>query len=101
MPRCKMFCPEMRQSPLPPGAHEIVVEGAPDGGARNRNQPSCPLLNNFCTCLRRNPLDHFRHEAIDHSFSQQLTADVHTGGAGSGDPEFGDVVADVPLEYIK
>ncbi len=66
----------------------------------NGNYSSSPLLHGFAAGLNRNALDHARDKFVDDLLFEQFAADIHAGGTGGGNPEFGHFVVGVELEAV-
>ena len=97
----KMLLAEMRLGASAPGADKVVIQSRANRRTGNRNHPSRPLLDDFGAGLRGDALNHFRHKPIDHFFFQQFAADVHSGGAGGGNPELRGFVVGVVFETVE
>ncbi len=96
-----MLLAEVSLSAVAPGTHKIVIESRANGRTSNRNHAPSPLLNRFLAGLRRNSLNDFRYEAVDDFLFQNLTADVHSSGAGRRDPELGCLLVGVVFETVN
>ena len=98
--KLQMALAEVGLGALAPGAHEPVVQTGAEGGTDKWNHASRPLLDHLGTGAGGDALDHAGNKLVDHFFLQQLAADVDPGGAGGGDPEFGDFIVGVELKSI-
>src|SRR5580658_9806735 len=95
-----MALAEVGLGALTPGAHEPVVQAGAESGTNKRNHASRPLLDHLSTRPGGDALNHARNKPVDHFLLQQLAADVDSGSAGRGDPEFGDFIVGVELKSI-
>src|SRR5712671_2968173 len=85
---------------LAPGAHEPVIQTRTQSGTHQRNQATRPLLDNFSTRTRSDPLDHPWDELVDHFFLHQLAANVDSRCAGGRDPELCNLAVGVELKTV-
>src|SRR5258708_32716613 len=83
-----------------PGSHKPIVQTRAQRGTNQRNQSAGPLLHNFSAGASGNTLDHPRNESVDYFFLYQFAADVDSGRAGGGDPEFGDFAVGIELKSV-
>lgn len=96
-----MVLAEVGLGAFPPGAHEPVIQTGADGGAYQRNHATRPLLNHLSAGARGDTLDDAWDELVDNFFLQKFAADIDSGRAGGGDPEFGDFAIGVELKTVN
>src|ERR1043166_1924446 len=83
-----------------PSTNKVVVEGGADQRTRDGDETPGPLLYDFGAGLRRDTLNNVWDHAVDHILFEQVTAEVHSGGAGGSDPKLGDFLICVVFKPV-
>src|SRR5580704_8427142 len=96
----QVLLPKVRLGALTPSPHKIIIQPSADGRTCDWTPSPRPLLNCFLAGLSCDPLDHLWHKAIDHFLFQYLATDVHTSGAGRGDPELRGLLIGLVFEAV-
>src|SRR5258708_4744083 len=95
-----MPLPKVSFSALTPRPHEPIIQPCSQGGADQWNHSSRPFLHDLSAGPRGYTPDHPWNELVHHFLLQQISADVHSRGAGGCNPQFSDLAVRAELEAV-